>query len=93
VELSSGYCTRLELASRPRPTTLLALVWQVALSALDFWQDTYLATLSGLPLAGRCAAVSSHTPLLQASERACVCVCGKSGRVGDRWGYCAQCFD
>ncbi|KAF5839631.1 hypothetical protein DUNSADRAFT_287 [Dunaliella salina] len=37
----------------------------VALTSLEFWQDTYVATLQGLPSDARQAALASHTGLLQ----------------------------
>jgi hypothetical protein len=38
---------------------------QVALTALGFWQDTYVVTLQGLPSSSRQGAIGAHTPLLQ----------------------------
>ena len=38
---------------------------QVALTALEFWQDTYVATLHGLPSDARSAALAAHSGLLQ----------------------------
>lgn len=38
---------------------------QVALTALDFWSDTYIVTLQGLPADARKGAMVGHTPLLQ----------------------------
>lgn len=40
---------------------------QVALTALEFWQDTYVTTLQGLASDARQPAIASHTSLLQVS--------------------------
>lgn len=40
-------------------------VTQVALTALEFWQDVYVTTLAGLPADARKAALASHQVLLQ----------------------------
>ncbi len=38
---------------------------QVALTALEFWQDMYVTTLQGLPSGARQQAMVHHTALLQ----------------------------
>jgi hypothetical protein len=61
----AGLQSCMHLHTHTSTLSLCCMHTQVALTSLEFWQDTYVATLQGLPSDARQSALATHTGLLQ----------------------------